>query len=143
MKHAARNIRLPDCGLTAEWSGRVWLNPPYSNVHEWLDKMIEHGNGIALVNARPETMWFQRSLTTAHSVLWLKGRIDFLRPDGKETHPPVGSVLVAYGEHNALALEASPLNGVAMLFVAGRAAGAGVGPQLSAAEKQPNEKLID
>jgi hypothetical protein len=114
MRHARRNIRLPDCGLAAEWKGRVWLNPPYSNVHEWLDKMVQHANGVALVNARPETLWFQRALKNAIAVFWLRGRIDFLRPDGVATHPPVGSVMIGYGEKNAAALEACELPGVAM-----------------------------
>lgn len=112
--HATLNIRPPADGLAVEWEGRVWLNPPYSSVHEWLERMIEHGDGIALVNARPETKWFQKCLEPADAVFWLRGRIDFIRPGLKATHPPVGSVLVAYGERNALALERCDLPGVAM-----------------------------
>ena len=73
MNHAARNIRHPEeCGLSVEWSGRVWLNPPYSNVHEWLAKFVAHGDGITLVNARPETQWFQRLVANAAAVHWLR-----------------------------------------------------------------------
>src|SRR5690606_12697858 len=45
MNHAARNIRKPECGLSMKWTGRVWLNPPYSNVHDWLAKLIDHNDG--------------------------------------------------------------------------------------------------
>ena len=122
MEHAARNIRHPEeCGLSAEWSGRVWLNPPYSNVHDWLAKLIAHNDGIALVNARPETQWFQRSVEHASAVLWLRGRVDFARPDGKPTHPPVGSVLVAYGKRNATALQRSRIPGIVMHIIPGNA----------------------
>ena len=114
MNHARVNIRRPACGLTAEWSGRVWLNPPYSNVHDWLEKMIAHGDGIALVDARPVSQWFQRAVASACAVPWLRGRIDFQRPDRVATHPPVGSVLVAYGQRNAEALERSGLRGCVM-----------------------------
>lgn len=114
MAHAARNLRREDDGLAQPWAGRVWLNPPYSNVHDWLAKMIAHGDGVALVNARPETQWFQGAVRAAVAVLWLRGRVDFKRPDGVATHPPVGSVLVAYGERNAAALLASGLPGVVM-----------------------------
>lgn len=115
MNHAARNIRHPEeCGLSAEWMGRVWLNPPYSNVHEWLTKFIAHGNGITLVNARPETQWFQRLAAEASAVHWLRGRIQFDMPAGPSKHPTVGSVLVAYGEANAAALLASGLPGIVM-----------------------------
>lgn len=104
MKHARRNIRRPKCGLAAKWKGRVWLNPPYSNVHLWTDRLIEHGDGIALVNARTDPQWFQRLAHAAAACLWLKGRIKFERPDGAKKNPPCGSVLVAIGEHNADAL---------------------------------------
>ena len=40
-----------DDGLSKEWEGRVWLNPPYSKelISAFLKKMGEHKNGIALV----------------------------------------------------------------------------------------------
>lgn len=118
MQHAARNIRHPEeCGLSVEWSGRVWLNPPYSNVEVWLAKLIAHNDGIALVNARPETHWFQGTVERAAAVLWLRGRVDFARPNGKAMHPPVGSVLVAFGERNARALERCHLHGVVMRII--------------------------
>lgn len=114
--HAALNLRASEGmdGLTAPWAGRVWLNPPYSNVHQWLERLIEHNNGVALVNARPETQWFQRAVSRSRVVLWLKGRVDFIRPDGKATHPPVGSVLMAYGDSAAEALRNCGLAGVLM-----------------------------
>jgi len=112
--HAKVNIRQPECGLTVPWGGRVWLNPPYSNVHDWMERLIAHNDGVALVNARPETQWFQRAACAARGVLWLKGRVNFLRPDGVATHPPVGSVLLAYGESATEALRNSGLKGVFM-----------------------------
>jgi hypothetical protein len=116
MNHAVRNFRRihGEDGLTRPWFGRVWLNPPYSNVHEWLERMIDHNDGIALVNARPETQWFQRAAAPALGCLWLQRRIDFIRPDGKPTHPPVGSVLLAYGEPAAEALRNCGLAGLHM-----------------------------
>ena len=112
MTHAKRNLTREDDGLTARWQGRVWLNPPYSNVHEWLSKFRKHGNGIALVNTRPETQWFQRLAADADGLLWLRGRVQFQRPDSQSSHPPVGNVLVAYGKRNAAALIRSKLPGV-------------------------------
>ena len=110
--HARQNVRRPKCGLTMPWAGRVWLNPPYSNVHEWIDKFAAHGNGIALVNARPETQWFQRLAANADGILWLRGRVQFEKPDGSEGHTTVGSVLLAYGKQNADALQTAKLPGV-------------------------------
>ena len=79
--HARRNIRRPKDGLAAIWIGRVWLNPPYSNIHEWLDRLAAHGNGICLVNMRPETVWFQEMMAGASAVLWLRGRVRFIAPE--------------------------------------------------------------
>ena len=45
-KTARVHYRLPDDGLTKPWLGRVWCNPPYSNVWRWLDKLAFHGSGV-------------------------------------------------------------------------------------------------
>ena len=114
MKHAARNLTPKDNGLACKWAGRIWLNPPYSNVHEWLEVFRKHSNGVALVNARPETQWFQKLVADADAVLWLRGRIKFQEPTGRLKNPPVGSVLVGYGKRNAKAMLESGLPGVLM-----------------------------
>ena len=109
--HAKRNVRKPECGLTTEWKGRVWMNPPYWRIHDWLAKFQAHGNGICLVNARPDAKWFQRLAEGSDAILWMRGRIQFEQPSGKKGHGPVGSVLVAYGKRNADALIWSGLPG--------------------------------
>src|SRR3546814_5442415 len=56
---AARHIELPEDGFAAEWSGRVWMNPPYgSEMARWLDKLATHRNGCAPIFARTETAMF-------------------------------------------------------------------------------------
>ena len=110
--HAARNIRRPKDGLAANWKGRVWLNPPYSRIEDWLARFMRHRNGIALVNARPDAAWFQEFASHASALLFLRGRTHFTTPDGETRNPPVGSVLVAYGKRNATALRRSGLPGV-------------------------------
>jgi len=46
---ARRFLTMADDGLSAPWSGRVWMNPPYSQATPWVRRFIEHGHGIALV----------------------------------------------------------------------------------------------
>ena len=46
---AKHRYTVNDDGLTLPWSGRVWMNPPYSKPEPWVDKFIQHANGIALL----------------------------------------------------------------------------------------------
>lgn len=86
-------------GLGREWFGRVWLNPPYSEVWIWLDKLVEHGRGVALVFARTDTRWAQKALREATSVFFLAKRIKFTNPE-KESKWTAGapSMFLSFGE---------------------------------------------
>lgn len=112
---AARHIELPEDGLAAEWSGRVWCNPPFGkHTAEWLDRMATHGNGIALTFARTETRMFERHVWgAADAVLFLHGRPHFYLPDGTRAKGNNGGpiCLIAYGVNNVCALRASGLRG--------------------------------
>jgi len=112
---ARRHIELPEDGLAAEWSGRVWLNPPYSfEAWKWLAKLADHGRGTALIFARTETEGFVRTVwRRASGILFLHGRLHFHYPDGTEAAANSGapSCLVAYGPDDAEALQNSPLAG--------------------------------
>ncbi len=102
-------------GFYKEWSGRVWLNPPYGEeIVDWMEKMADHGNGIALVFARTETAWFHDSIwNRATAVFFFRRRLKFYNKYGvqSETAAPAPSVLVAYNTVNAEALANSGLNG--------------------------------
>ena len=38
-----------DDGLTSPWTGNVWMNPPFKKVTPWVEKFIDHNQGIALL----------------------------------------------------------------------------------------------
>lgn len=109
---ARKLICLPDDGFTAEWEGRVWLNPPYGKqTGAWLQRLADHGDGIALVFARTETKWFQT--LAPDMVFLLSGRIKFLKPDlTQNTNAGHGSMLLCFGRRNAGAVLQSNLKGV-------------------------------
>ncbi len=46
---AVRYFTMEDDGLAQEWTGRVWMNPPYSHVWPWVTRFLEHGEGVCLV----------------------------------------------------------------------------------------------
>lgn len=102
-------------GLSLPWSGRVWMNPPYGNaMPAWLERMAEHGWGTTLIFARTETAAFQDFVWPyATAILFLRGRLTFLRPDFEEAEANAGapSVLIAYGMDDAIALRDSGLAG--------------------------------
>ncbi len=112
---AAEHYTAHDNGLAKPWTGRVWLNPPYGQeTARWMERLADHGNGVALIFARTETaIFFPWVWEHATAWLFLKGRLSFYFPDGSRAAANGGapSVLVAYGANNADALAASGLAG--------------------------------
>lgn len=112
---AKKMIALPDDGLAVDWVGRVWLNPPYGQqLKQWIKRLSEHGNGIALVPSRTEVeSWFWPFIwERACGILFVRGRFHFLQPDGtRRGNCGHGSVLVAYGENNCWNLRNSGIRG--------------------------------
>ena len=103
-------------GLDKEWFGRVWLNPPYSRpfIELFIRRMAEHNNGIALLFNRCDSKMFQEIIfPKADSIMFLKKRIKFYRPDGTQGRSPgCGSLLISFGKHNTKILERSGLAGI-------------------------------
>jgi hypothetical protein len=46
---AKRYFTKADDALSQPWHGRVWMNPPYSDVSPWARRFLEHGDGVALM----------------------------------------------------------------------------------------------
>jgi len=106
--HAKNNYNINDDGLQKEWFGRVYMNPPYGKGMEvWIEKLKNHGNGIALIFARTETKcFFNHIWDDADAVLFVKGRIKFYNINGEQKGTPgAPSIFIAYGKPNADALE--------------------------------------
>lgn len=86
-------------GLEKDWFGRVWLNPPYSQVQDWLNRLAKHGNGIALVFARLDTKWAQAIIPQASSVYFPAGRYHFLTKQlERKGNAGAPSMFLSFGE---------------------------------------------
>jgi hypothetical protein len=90
-----------DDGLKQDWYGRVFCNPPYNNLGEWLEKMSLHGNGIVLCFCRTDTKAFNKYVKTATGINMIKGRVKFLNERAEQGGPAnAASCLIAWGEDN-------------------------------------------
>ena len=92
-----------DDGLSKVWTGRVWLNPPYSRIllRQFVERLAAHNNGIALLVNRTDNLLFQEVIfPSADSMLFMRHRVKFICPDGRKSEPFFGSCLVAWGKHN-------------------------------------------
>jgi len=102
-------------GLSENWFGRVWLNPPYGKeTGLWLNKLATHGRGTALIFARTETdMFFKHVWDKATAVLFLEGRLHFHHVDGTRAKANAGapSVLIAYGNSDSFILRECGIKG--------------------------------
>lgn len=109
---AARNFSIADDGLHQPWQGRVWLNPPYGKeAGRWVQKLAEHGHGIALVFARTDVRWWHAAVPSADAVCFVRGRLTFIAGAGQSAPGNSGgpSALIAWGEDCATALRDSGL----------------------------------
>lgn len=100
---------LTPCGcFVGEYKPRVWCNPPYgSETGKWLKRLVDHGDGIALIFARTETrMFFDHAWNYADAVFFFEGRLHFHHVDGRRAAANAGapSCLVAYGSANRRAI---------------------------------------
>lgn len=104
-----------DDGLKQVWFGRVWLNPPYSRplIESFVKRIVEHGNGIALLFNRCDSKMFQDIIfQKATAMKFLRNRIRFYREDGERGGSPgCGSILIAFGEDNAEILRTCSIEG--------------------------------
>lgn len=86
-------------GLNMDWGGyRVFCNPPYSNIAEWVAKCYEEGckeNTLVcmLIPARTDTRYFHDYILNRSEVRFIKGRLKFGQ---SKNSAPFPSMLVVY-----------------------------------------------
>lgn len=103
-----------DDGLSLDWHGRIWMNPPYRVrlIDKFTNKLcdnIESGSvteAFVLVNNATETAWFQDLAASSSAVCFPKGRLRFTHPEGKVSTPLQGQAILYFGEHTEAFVEA-------------------------------------
>lgn len=83
-------------GLSQEWHGTVWMNPPYGRgIWKWVKKCADYSGGaVMLLPARTDTKWFHDYIynNPRAEVRFVKGRLRF--NDGKIDAPFPSMVVV-------------------------------------------------
>jgi ParB family chromosome partitioning protein len=90
-----------DDGLTKEWFGNIWMNPPYSQplIFQFISKLVESkgvNQAIVLVNNGTETQWGQLLLSNSSAVCFHQSRIRFIDKYGNLGQAPLQGQMICY-----------------------------------------------
>jgi len=95
-------------GLRSEWFGFVFCNPPFSQKEIWIEKMVEHNNGILLLPERGSAPWFGPLAKAAGCYFVMGKKINF---EGGSSSNNVGSVMFTFGHEAKERIRKSDLPG--------------------------------
>ena len=91
-------------GLTSPWYGNVFMNPPFSKPQPWVDKFMQHANGIAVL-PMAKSKWFDQIWAHQNAIVVLPWNHKYVDPKGSNGSIYMASILVAYGQQNITALQ--------------------------------------
>jgi hypothetical protein len=94
-------------GLNNDWFGLVWMNPPFSKPAPWVDRFIEHNNGIALCVVS-KSIWFNKLWNASDAIIPFPRNWKFERPDGSNKSISFQSFLFAMGKEATKAIHKMP-----------------------------------
>lgn len=89
-----------DDGLSQDWFGNCWMNPPYGKtINQWMKKAYEEsqreevGYVVCLIPSRTDTKYWHEYCMKAYSVAFVKGRLKF---GGSKNSAPFPSAIVTF-----------------------------------------------
>jgi hypothetical protein len=94
---AAVKLTEKENGLESYWLGFVWMNPPFSKSEPWVDKFLNHSDGIALL-PMSKAKWFSRVWLNADGILLLPSNFKFDKPDNQRSDIFMPTVLIGLGK---------------------------------------------
>jgi phage N-6-adenine-methyltransferase len=94
-------------GLSQQWAGRVWLNPPFSKdlIFDFVKKLVDEataGNvdeAILLTHNYTDTAWFHVAEEIAALICFTRGRVKFIDENGEECAPTQGQAFFYFGDN--------------------------------------------
>jgi hypothetical protein len=109
--HVPALNRYTEDSLEKEWTGLVWMNPPYSKVKPWVQKFLDHGNGIALL-PYSKSKWFDKLWNVADGFASITPRLKFEHRDKGTQSIFMPCFLASMGSYCTDYLKASGINKV-------------------------------
>lgn len=88
-------------GLSKNWGGyRVFCNPPYSDIAQWVEKAYREGHKdgtlvVLLIPARTDTRYFHDFILHRSEIRFLRGRLKF--GDARNSAPFPSMVVIFRG----------------------------------------------
>ena len=90
-------------GLSQEWRGNIWCNPPYGReIDKWIAKAVQSYQSqncsriVMLLPARTDTKWIHEHIFKKADVIFLKGRLKFKNSEGVCNSAPFPSMLAVF-----------------------------------------------
>lgn len=84
-------------GLDRRWGSRTFVNPPYSEIKDWVKKGYEEsllgGVVVMLIPSRTDTRWWHEYVMKAKEIRFIKGRLKF---GGAKNSAPFPSAIVVF-----------------------------------------------
>lgn len=98
-----------DDGLSHDWNGRVFLNPPYKMplVEQFCFRLCDNlgpkaiSQAVLLTNDNTDTKWWQRAASAASVICFHAGRISFYNDAGEWSSPTNGQTIFYFGSRAA------------------------------------------
>ena len=84
-------------GLDREWGTSTFVNPPYSEIKEWVAYGYEQAQKgktvVMLIPSRTDTRWWHDFVMKAKEIRFIKGRLKF---GGQKNSAPFPSAIVVF-----------------------------------------------
>jgi ParB family chromosome partitioning protein len=106
---ALQHYTARDDGLSQQWHGRIWLNPPYSKplIKQFVAKLVSDfcasrvTEAILLTHNYTDTAWFHVAACACSALCFTRGRIKFVDAQGVEAAPTQGQAFFYFGARPA------------------------------------------